>query len=215
MRRACLLLLLAGCMKPPDAASGLVDGPDAGRFLTVIGTGRLLASPTRVDVDAIVVTEAPAAAAAWQGGADRIFKLARQLEAVGVLAEDMIVQEGHLNRAEATYRFEQRLRITVRNPKAVVDVLTRAMAAGANRVEGARFALADGRPSGDRARERALLDAHDKAEALAQELQLRLGAVRSVEELPGSTPTESSTLDAAPTALEAVSELRVTYQLLD
>ena len=215
MRLACLLLL-AGCMRAPDAAAGLGTGPgDTGRLLTVIGTGRLLAAPTRVDVDAIVITASPGPELAWQQGADRMAKLMRQVATCGIPAEDMAVNEGRLERSGGTYRLEQRLRITVRDLKLVPPVLANALGAGAERVEGARYSLDDGRAAGDRARERALLDAQDKAQMLAQELRLRLGPVRSVEELPESSPTQGPALDYAPGALEAVSELRVTNLLLD
>jgi uncharacterized protein YggE len=82
-----------------------------------------------------------------------------------------------------------------------------ASSAGAHRVEVHRFGIADERAAGDRARERALLDARRKAEMLSQEHLLRLVEVRSIEELPVGTPATEP--DSG--VYETVSALRVTY----
>lgn len=213
---ALLALALAGCMKGPDALGDLDDAPaDGGRVLTVIGTGRMLSAPDRVDVEAVVVSEAPGPDAAWQQVADRLRKLTEKLEAAGVRPDDMVSVATDLQRTQAGYRLEQRLRVTVRDLRLVPAVLATSLGNGAQRVEAARFALADDRAAGDRARERALLDAQDKAQLLAQELQLRLGPVRGVTELEGGAATEAGALDRPPEALESLCVLRVTYLLLD
>ena len=207
------LLLLGGCMKAPDAA-GWSSGP-AERVLTVIGTGRFTAAPARLDVDALVVSESPAPEVAWQQGADRVYKLTRALETVGVKTADMNAVAAELHPTGTAYRLEQRLRITVRDLQHVPPVLAAALGNGASRIDGVHFGLDDARAAGDRARERALLDAGDKAQELAQELQLRLGAVRSVEELAADAPPSAGTPQDPPAALETSSVLRVTYALLD
>jgi hypothetical protein len=213
---ALLALALAACMKGPDSLGTLDDAaPDTGRVLTVIGTGRLLSEPACADVDAVVVSESPGPEVAWQQGAERLLKLTHQLETVGVRPDDMLSIAADLRRTDSGYRLEQRLRVTVRDLRLVPAVLANALGSGAQRVEGARFALADGRAAGDRARERALLDAQEKAQVLAQELQLRLGPVRSVTELEGRAATEAGTLAQPPEPLESVCVLSVTYLLLD
>jgi uncharacterized protein YggE len=208
------VLPLAACTKPPDAAGWSQGSAPAGeRTLTVLGTGRFSAPPTRLDVDAVLESQAPGADGAWQAGADRVSRLTRALETAGVRSADVTPIDAQLSTTATSYVLVQRLRITVRELQKAPAVLATAQG-NSSRVGGVRFAL-DGKAAGDRARERALLDAGDKAQMLAQELQLRLGPVRSVEELTTSTPTESGTLQDPPPVLETTSQLRVSYALLD
>src|SRR5689334_9406947 len=135
-----LLLLLGGCLRPPDAAGWPTGSAGAERTLTVIGTGSFTAAPTRLDVDALVVSESPAPETAWQQGADRMYKLTRQLEAAGVQASDMNAVGAELHPTGTAYRLEQRLRITVRDLQHVPPVLATALGNGASRLDGVRFA---------------------------------------------------------------------------
>jgi uncharacterized protein YggE len=211
-----LLLLLAACTRPPDAADWPTGAPGspAARTLTVIGTGRFVAPPTRAEVDAWIQTESPAPEVAWQQGAERLYKLTRALEAAGLRPSDMQPIDAVLHGTGTTYVVVQRLRITVHDLQRMPNCLATALGHGATSLEGLRYSL-DGRAPGDRARERALLDAGDKARMLAQELQVRLGSVHSVEELSSSSPTEVGTVQEPPPPLETVSSLRVSYSLLD
>ena len=204
-------------MKPPDAAGWDSDGSQAAarRTLSVIGTGRLVVQPTRLDVDALIVTESPAPEVAWQQGVDRVYKLTRALEAIGVQPADVEPVSSDLAPTGTSYRLEQWLRVTIRDLKQTGVVLPTILGGGADRLGGMRLGLVDGRAAGDRARERALLDAGDKARMLAQELQLRLGSVSAVEELPGGSDTSASELQTPPPTLEITSVLRVSYALLD
>ena len=204
-----LLLLLAACTRPPDAADWPTSAPGsaASRTLTVIGTGRFNAPPTRADIDAWIQSESPGPEVAWQQGTEKLYKLTRALEAVGLRPVDMSPVDTVLHANGTAYVVVQRLRITVRDLQRMPGVLATALGNGATSLEGVRFTL-DGQAPGDRARERALLDAGDKAQMLSQELQLRLGPVRTIEELPGSTPTEIGTLQDPPPPLEATSALR-------
>ncbi len=204
-------------MKAADGLGTVDDGapPDGSRQLSVIGTGRFLAPPTRVEVDAVVVCESTGPEVAWNQAAERMDRLTRQLETAGLRHEDMQAVASDLRRTDGGYRLEQRLRLTVRDLRLVAPVLANALLAGAQRVEGARFAPDDARAAGDRARERALLDAQDKAQVLAQELRLRLGPVQGVTELEGGATAQAFLLQSPPEALEAVCVLRVSYLLLD
>ena len=219
--RACRLLLASAllataCTRPPDAADWPTGAPGSGaaRTLTVLGTGRFSAAPSRADVDAWLQSKSPAPEVAWQQGTELVYKLTRALEAFGVRPADMTPMDAVLHANGTEYVVVQRRRITVRDLQRMPGVLATALGNGATSLEGLRYTL-DGQAPGDRARERALLDAGDKAQMLAQELQLRLGPVRSVEELPASTPTEIGTLQDPPPPLETTSALRVTYSLLD
>ena len=211
-----LLLLLAACTRAPDAADWPTTAPGSpgARTLTVIGTGRFSAPPTRADVDAWIQTESPGPELAWQQGTERLYKLTRALEAAGLRPADMTPVDTVLHPGGTVYVVVQRLRFTVRDLQKMPHYLATALGNGATSLQGVRFTL-DGQAPGDRARERALLDAGDKARMLAQELQLRLGPVRTIEELPGSSATEVGTLQDPPPPLETTSAVRVTYALQD
>jgi len=217
---ACTLLLLAaavcGCMRTPEVAGwDDVPPPGGGRVLTVSGSGTFLAAPTRVDFDAFVTTESPGPELAWQQGAERLHELARTLEAAGVRASEMVVYAGTLMTTANGYRLEQRLRVSVRDLQRMAPVLANALGGGADSLAGLTYALDDPRAAGDRARERALLAARQKAEMLAQELELTLGPVLSVSELSVPAPQAAGTLQSPPAALEVSCTLQVTFQLLD
>lgn len=215
---AALLLAAAsaGCMRTPEVAGwDDVPPPGGGRTVTVSGSGVYFAAPTRADFDALVATEGAAPELAWQQGVERIHELARKLEAAGVRASEMAVHAGTLLTSAKGYRLDQKLRVTVRDLQRMAPILANALGGGADSVIGLTYTLDDPRAAGDRARERALLAARQKAEMLAQELELTLGPVLAVTELPGPVPVASGALAAPPAALEVGSTLQVTFQLLD
>jgi uncharacterized protein YggE len=216
LRASLLAVVVCACTRAPVAA-GRDDAPPhgGGRSVTVSGSGTCLAAPTRADFDALVVTEGPAPELAWQQGVERIHELARTLEAAGVRATEMAVHTGTLLATTKGYRLEQRLRVSVRDLQRMAPVLANALGGGADSLLGLTYTLDDPRAAGDRARERALLAARQKAEMLAQELELTLGPVLSVTELPGPEPVGSGALQAPPAAIEVSSTLQVTFQLLD
>ena len=218
LRWACALLLaLPACSERPRLASVFdVQAPPSARVLTVTGSGRIAQTPGQVEFDCVVRVDAPAPDAAWTNGSARITQVTRALEGAGVLADDMQMREVSLTvPAPGTYRLEQHLRVLVRDLGKLPAVLAAALGAGATGIERARFGLSDPRAAADRARERALLAARDKAEMLAQEVNLRLGEVRSVVEQPPAPIGAAGTLEDPPGSLEAVSVVTVTYALLD
>jgi uncharacterized protein YggE len=147
----------------------------------------------------------------------------RHLEKAGVRTGDMAAHAGRLERTPTTYRLEQRLRISVRDLQRVAAALANALGGGADALDGLAYGLDDARAAGDRARERALLDARQKAEMLAQELELSLGRVLSIVESPGGVaspqalygPPAPGSLASAPDALEVRCVLQVSFELLD
>src|SRR5262249_30953567 len=140
----------------------------------------------------------------------------RALEGAGVLGDDIQMRDVALTvPAPGSYRLEQRLHVLVHDLGKLPGVLAASLGAGATGIENARFGLSDPRAAADRARQRALLAARDKAEMLAQEVNLRLGEVRSVVEQPPTPIGAAGTLEEPPGSLEAVSVVTVSYALLD
>ena len=86
------------------------------------------------------------------------------------------------------YRAGRGLVLTLRDLSVFDALLERAVAAGANRVEGVEFRTTELRRHRDEARAEAIDAAREKAEALAGRLGQRLGAPRSIQESAGGWP---------------------------
>jgi uncharacterized protein YggE len=86
------------------------------------------------------------------------------------------------------YEAVQSLRVKVRNLDKVSDVLGAATVAGANQAGGVQFTVDDPEKSRSEARTKAIAQAKQKAEALAKDLGLHLGKIKSFSENGGSTP---------------------------
>lgn len=223
MRRAAALLraasvLLAAlpgaCTRAPDAPAGGAP-PAVARSITVRGEGRFLSPPTRADFDALVVVRSPGPELAWAEAGERMLAVMRQLEGAGLRPSDLQVQGGSLEREADGYRLEQRLRITVRDLNRMAPLLAAALGGGADALDALVYSLDDPRAAGDRARERALLDARQRAESLAAELEAVLGEVLSVVEDSAPGPARAGEPGFAPAVLETAVTLQVTFRLRD
>ncbi len=213
-------LLLGGCTERPTLA-GSFDLPavDAGRVLKVSGTGRMSLPPSQASFECVIKLTAPTAEAAWAQGSARMAKLSKVLEQAGVRPTDMVMRDIQLvlqgaDRPDAWW-LGQRMVVTVNELQRLPALLAVVLGAGADAIEQMRFGITDMRGAGDRARERALIEARTKAEMLAQEVSLRLGAVRSIEESQLSPDSVEGSPEAPPGSFEVVSRIEVTYELLD
>jgi uncharacterized protein YggE len=204
-------LLLGACMERPAMVNDVGDTPQgADRLVTVIGNGRVAMPPESATFDGIVATTTPSPSEGWATGAATMGNVIRALESAGVGPGNLTLGEISLTqRGDGQWDLHQRLRVNTNDLANLPDLMGIASTAGARRVELHRFGIAHPRAAGDRARERALLDAEEKAEMLGRELLLRLVEVRSIEELPGGSTT-ATTDDGL---YETTCALRVTYVL--
>ncbi len=224
--RALAVLLAAaaapGCMERPAYLGDLAEqgaalaGPAGARTVSVTGTGRIALAPDQVVLRCLVNADAPSPGEAWTAGAARMAQLSSVLAQSGVATTDMAVVDARLSRPVAgagTWRLTQVLAVSSRKLTTLADLVQTIIGpGGATDVEDARFGFAEPRIAADRARERALLAARDKARQLAAELSLQLGEVLSVSELP----PESLPADAVPAGrLETVVTLQVVWRLVD
>jgi uncharacterized protein YggE len=201
-------VLFGACTERPTLVGELGEQrAGADRLLTVIGTGRVAMPPESATFDALVVSITASPSQGWTAGAATMGNVVRALEAAGVVPADLTLGEIDLEqRKDGSWSLSQRLRVGTRNLGELPDLMSIASTAGA-RVELHRFGIGDKRAAGDRARERALLDAEYKAEMIGRELRLRVVEVRAIEELPAGNP------DALPEAgvYETTCALRITY----
>jgi len=209
-----------GCSERPHLAGSFdLPAPDSGRVLKVTGSGRMSLPPSQVNFECVVRVCAPTADAAWGQSSARIVALSKALEKAGVPAGELVmrgiamVQQSP--QGPEAWCLMQRLSVTLTELARLPALVSVVLGAGADGIENARFGISDTRTAGDRARERALVDAATKAEMLAQEVNLRLGAVRSVEERAFSADGVPGSVDAPPGDFEVVTSLEVTYELID
>jgi uncharacterized protein YggE len=215
---AVALALAAGlsgaCMERPEYAGSFpLPADGGGRTLCVTGTGSVLLPVTHVDFDCVILSDSSSPQESWTTAGIRMNLLMRALSEEGVPQTAMVPRAATLAREADGWRVTQHLQVALddlsRMPRLLEVVM--GQAGGANGVTNVRSGHRHPRGAADRARERALLDARDTAEALAGELGLRLGEVQSVEAL---LPETLGGDDAPPgDALEVVARLRVTWRL--
>ncbi len=78
------------------------------------------------------------------------------------------------------YRVSSSVQVQIRNVSTTSQVIDAAVAAGANRVDGISFAVADQTPFKDQARALAMADARRKADQLASLAGMRVVAVKAI-----------------------------------
>jgi hypothetical protein len=103
------------------------------------------------------------------------------------------------------YRVSSSVQVQIRNLTAAGSIIDAAVAAGANRVDGISFTVADQTPLKDQARALALANARQKADQLASLAGMRVAGVKAIAESDAtSTPVRTDrTAAAAPAATTA------------
>jgi uncharacterized protein YggE len=171
--------------------------------IVVMGEGRATARPDRATVTLGVRSERPAAAEALEANN------ARTRSVIDAVRDAGVPSEAIRTRTLSMYREEPRPESDAGPPVYVVtnevDVETgvdgvgalidSAVIAGANRVSGIAFDVRDRQALARKARARAVADARDKAEQLASEARVSLGAVRQIVE--GGRPRPQPMMRAA------------------
>ena len=92
---------------------------------------------------------------------------------------------GLLDEDEVRYRVSNTVFITIQDLESIGDVLDAAIDAGANNIYGVDFSLADPASVESEARARAVEDAFDKAEELAELIGVDVGEVMGISEIIG------------------------------
>ncbi len=92
---------------------------------------------------------------------------------------------GLLDEDEVRYRVSNTVTITIRDLESIGDVLDAAIDSGANNIYGVDFSLADPASVESEARAKAVTDAFDKAEELADLIGVGVGEVMGISEIIG------------------------------
>jgi hypothetical protein len=233
-----LALSQAGLSLPAAEAqaSAAAQAETGTRAITVVGEGKVKARPDVAQANIGVQVSNADPKQATSDAAAVMEQLMAALKAQGVAEND--IQTSYYNlyvdrpfspdgsqSAEAVYRVNNNVQVTVRDLGKLTTILGAAIEAGANTIDSVTFNLADASSLRSQARQEAVADAKAKAEELAQLNGVQVGQVVSISEVIANTPLFSSNIGYAaqglgggagpivPGEVEVSSQLQVTYAI--
>lgn len=168
-----------------------------GSVLTVMGSGSVFTEPDRADIILGVTKRADSAEQASADAAAAMAAVVASLLEAGVAEADIRTTQLNLY---PVYDYETEpapivgweigntVSATVSEVEAVGDILDKAIVAGANRIDGITFRVADPTAAEAQARAIAVADANAKAEQLAAAAGLALGDIISLSEVSLNPP---------------------------
>lgn len=190
------------------------EAADTARRITVVGSAQVDAAPDLATITAGVETRASTAAEALTSTANAMSAVAAALSDKGIAPADMQTSQlsvdpvwatdnGSDGTPPAVVGYAATNMVTVRVRKvddlgAIIDALGKA---GANRMFGIAFDLADQTPAFDSARERAVADARHRAELYASAAGVKLGSVMRISESSGGPGPMMLRADAMASAM--------------
>jgi uncharacterized protein YggE len=181
--------------------------------LSVVGDGRVLVQPDTVFTGFGVESASASLTEAQNDAFSRMQSVIDAIVALGVAREDVKTRSINIateyDQQQRTriraYRVSSSVQVQIRNLTAAGSIIDAAVAAGANRVDGISFTVADQTPLKDQARALALANARQKADQLASLAGMRVAGVKAIAESDAtSTPVRTDrTAAAAPAATTA------------
>jgi len=207
MRTAAVVTLLL-------ALAGAAAAQEPPRQITVQGAAEADAVPDLATVTAGVDTRAETAAAALADNSETMTAIFAAIDAAGIERRDVQtsqltltpVYEPYRDDAEAppavvAYEASNLVTVRVRAVDALGAVIDAVAQAGANRLQGVSFEVADPKPHLDAARKQAVADARARAELYARAAGVALGPVVSIREtveVPGPIMMRAEAAGDAP-----------------
>lgn len=182
--------LFAACA-PAGSGAPLAAGASPDHTISVSGTGTSSRQPDTADLRLGFSEQRDDAETARSIGAATVRRVIEALTAAGVAEADIRSESVSLSPAYdyidgksvlRGFDFGHVLAVTVRDLDTVGALIDAAVGAGANRIDGIGFRVADPSAAADEARAAAMADARAKAEALAREAGVRIIGVASISE---------------------------------
>ena len=160
--------------------------------LSVVGEGKVEVAPDTAYVEAgISVIEAASVAQVQKSIDDANNKIIAAMQKLGIDKKDIKTSNYSIN---PNYSYENNkngitgyngnasITIKVKNIAQVSQVISDATAAGANQIQGARFSIENPAKYREEAREKAIANAKEQAQKLANTLGIKLGKVTNIIE---------------------------------
>lgn len=191
-----LLLAILLWMTVFLTGSNVALAASPGRTISVTGHGELAVAPDMAYVTLGVMTSAGDAKTAMQENSRVVSQVVDALLAQGIAQEQIKTSLVSLypifppagpgpetnQTAVAGYRAQNNVTATVKDLASVGKVMDTALGAGANQMQGVRFAVSEDSKLRDEVLKKAILDGQHKAAVLAQSLGGKLGKVQTVSE---------------------------------
>ena len=197
---AALVVAVAAFVARPGAAHG--TSAPAGRVITVSGTGTVSSAPNSASFTFGVQTDGATAREAQAANAERMSRVIDALRGLGIAKADLqttdisVGQKWSNDGSVVGYTANNSLQVKVHRVALAGRVVDTAVAAGATQTSGPSFSHAE---RYEAALQKAVDQARSKAEALAAEANVELGAAIRIEE-----QSPQPEIGVYPTALERV-----------
>lgn len=166
--------------------------------ISISGVGKVLAKPDIGQVDLSVVSDAASVAAAQKDNTDKMNKITQAMKDLGIDEKDLqTVNYSIYPRYQYTkgkseiigYEVSQTLEVKIRNLDKSGDILGKAASLGANQVGSLTFTFDNPESFQSQARQKAVADAKQKAQDLAEGLGVSLGKITSFSETVSGEPS--------------------------
>jgi uncharacterized protein YggE len=178
--------------RPSTAQAQAVGGM---RQITVVGNGEVKVTPDTAGVQIGVETTAPTTQEALAQNTAQATAIIEKIKALGVAEKD--IQTSGFNiyptydtdgRQVTGYTVSNQVNVTIRDLAQAGNLLDQVVQAGANRIYGVSFTVADPAAALAQARDKAVVDAKARAEQLAKGTGATVGQVLVVTENVGAGP---------------------------
>jgi len=162
------------------------------------GEGKVTSKPDIAVVDLSIVTDAKTSKAAQDDNSKKSTKLTEFLKSQGIDEKDIKTSSYNIQPQYSYpvypydkmterpqiigYQVNQTLEVKIRNLEKVDAVLDGVVATGVNQVYGLRFSIEEPEKLMEEARQKAITDAKEKADALEDQLGIRLGRIINFSE---------------------------------
>jgi uncharacterized protein len=175
--------------------------------IVVTGQGRVTVKPDIAQVTLGVEVTNVSASAAQQAAASQMDAVVSQLKQQGIEDKDIQTVQYNLtpeydysnNRTPTfkDYRVSNLVAVTVRDITKVGAVLDAVSGAGATRIQGISFSVSDPTAATTQGRDEAMKNARAKADQLAKDAGVTLGAPISIQETGGTPPPPVTIMPSA------------------
>jgi hypothetical protein len=193
-----LALTIVGCSASPGSSASEATSSTAAT-ITVTGFGKARANPDRASVNVGVIVVEEDIARAVEESNEIIARITDAVKGLGVEEADVQTtnfsiwgeeqwnRETGLRMEERLYRVESTMQINVNDTEKIGRILEVSIVNGANNIYGLNFGIQDPSSLAAEARVRALDDARQRAEHIAQELGVSLGEVQRAVDISGAS----------------------------
>lgn len=185
----------------------IINGIKAGNYIgksmdyqqtiNITGEGKIFAKPDIGQIDLSVVSQGNAVSAVVTDNNQKMNKITQAMKDLGIKDEDLKTTNYNINpnyqysggkSTIAGYEVTQTLKVKIRDLNKTSQILEKAASLGANQAGSLSFTIDDPEKIKEEAREKAIVNAKDKAGAMAKILGISLGKIVGFSESSSGEP---------------------------